>query len=189
MRAQPEPKRNFGAWIKENGAVLLVALIGVGAAFLGAYYGATSQADLWRKEKAYQFQIDVLNKRIEIIRAIVKADSSAQRVSILMSAIKKYSSVVDALAEQCKAGTCPQLPKEPFDLIAANKEISDLQADRIVNLQLAAIYFCEKTRSALINGQKETRNWWEVDEATMNSIVAPMINELTCGMDFEGFIK
>jgi hypothetical protein len=163
----------------------LVALIGVAGAFLGAYYGASSQADLWRKEKAYQFQVDLLNKRVEIVRSIVKAGSSAQRVVMLLAVMHKYSEVVDELAEQCKAGNCAEPPKAPFDLMAANKEISDLQVDRTVNLQLAAIYFCDKTRLALTKGMKDTRNWWEVDEATQLSIVGPMIEELTCNMNFD----
>jgi hypothetical protein len=54
---------------------------------------------------------------------------------------------------------------------------------------LAAVYFCDKTRSAIHELQEEKKNWWEADEKKRDGIVVAMASELGCGMDLKGLFK
>jgi hypothetical protein len=187
----------LAAWIRENLAGLVIALISLTGAYLGASYGSTTQLDIWRREKSYQTQMDVLNKRVELVRSIARSNVVAQRVSILMTGINAYSSALEAQLEQCKRPNpdaqtiayCAHELKGPIDIVAANKEISDVQGDYFASLQLAAVYFCDKTRSAIHELQEEKKNWWEADEKKRDGIVVAMASELGCGMDLKGLFK
>jgi hypothetical protein len=187
---------SLGHWIKENGSGLLIAIIGVVGAFLGAFYGSTAQLDLWRRDKLYQFEMDVLNKRIDLIRSITRSSAAAQRVSILMQGINQEALLLETKLTQCKSPNldaqmlayCAQEVKQIIDLNAANKEISDLQSDYFASVQLARIYFCDKTRSAVTDMQKEQKNWWD-DTSGRENIIAAMTSELVCSTHFDAILK
>jgi hypothetical protein len=183
--------------IRTNGAGFAIALIGIGGSFLGAYYGSSSQFDLWRREKLFQYELDILNKRIDLIRSITKSNVAAQRVSLLMAGINQEASLLAAKIEQCKTPNldaqtltyCSQDVKQAIDLNTANKEISDLQSDYFANLQLAGIYFCAKTRSTLVDLQKDHKDWWEIDASKRDNVVVVMGSELFCNISFENILK
>jgi hypothetical protein len=187
----------LGRGIQKNGAGLAIAVIGVVGSFFGAFYGSVSQADLWRRDKIFQYEMDVLNKRIDLVRNVTRSNVAAQRVSLLMLGIHQDGLLLAAKLEQCNATNldaqtaayCGQEVKQVFDLNAANKEIAELQSDYFANLQLASIYFCEKTKSVVADLGKDHQNWWEIDASKRDNVVVVMGRELSCNLNFENLLK
>jgi hypothetical protein len=184
-------------WVRSNLVSLIIALTGLAGAYLGASYGSSTQLDLWRREKVYQTQTDILNRRVDLLRSISRTNVAAQRVSILMATIHSYGSILEAQLEQCKKpdlsaqaiAQCAQEIKAPFDVMMANKEISDLQADYFANLQIAAVYFCEKTRLAISELQQQQKNWWDADANKRENVATAMASELACRLDPIGLLN
>jgi hypothetical protein len=181
-------KSMTGNWLRQNIAGLLIAIIGVGGAFLGAYYGSNTQSELWRKDKIYQYSVDMLNRRIEIIKAIVRSNVQAQRVDLLMSLVKTdnitvLSKLILCAGEGANNPSCARDTKSIVDVNSAHKEIADLQAEYFANLQLSALYFCDTTRAAIVDINKEReKNWWELDRNLREKLVTAMASELMCNL-------
>lgn len=182
-----------GSFLRENSAAMLAALLGVAAAFIGAYVGARSTEDVWRKDKIYQFNKDLVNKRIDIIQEITRSHVDAQRVSMIKTFVKIDEAAIINQFNTCKGAAKINKCKVPYkpsvDTNSAVKEIADMQAKYFSSTLLAQLYFCDKTRLVLSDMQKKHINWWEFDEKDQENLVNTMISEIQCGMDFQAVFK
>jgi hypothetical protein len=191
--AQVLSMSTFRKWFKENLAGLLVAILGVGGAFLGAYYGSDTQLRLWQKEKQYTSYRETIDKRVKIVETIVKSHVQAQRVSAIVSVVKTNADFLSYRLQKCandqSDAICSKEIKPLFDSVEGLKQVAELQAEYFANLVLAGLYFCEKTRNAISEMEKTKQNWWDIDEATRDDLVRSMASEVTCGVDFKTVLQ
>jgi hypothetical protein len=186
-------------WLRAHSATLLVAIIGLCGAYYGAYNGAATQTDLWRREKLYQNQYDILNKRIEIAGGFVRAQANADRMSMIMKLIDIQQQTLLLRMTYCDGpqkmkefeSVCAQELKGIVDTYSVSKEIADLQAQFFINAQLAVIYFCDKTREVMLELQNQTKTkpWWELDRSMRQKVVEALMTEMRCNLGFDSILK
>lgn len=171
-------------WIKDNAGSLLVAIIGFIGAVFGAYYGASSADNLWRREKAFQYENEIVDRRINIIKSIVRSHVAAQRVSSLKEIMVAEKIIENQLDDCKKIDYCVNSYSKSLHVNSAIKELADMQAEYFSNIVLSSIYFCDETRHVISKMQEQKKNWWEFSRQEQDYLVNSMLREVGCGINF-----
>jgi hypothetical protein len=179
-------------WFKKNASAIITVLISGGlgllGAYIGAYFGAATQTELWQQEKVHVGSTEIMNKRVEIYRNIAIAEAERRRMFALGDAFNVMDKELADREKACAESNpteqtrqlCEKLKNPEFlnFIISANKDMAEITGRFVLNAQLAGLYFCDKTREELKSW--DGGNWWERQPADFLRFRHIMIGEFWC---------
>lgn len=169
---------------EESRIALVVAAITLATSLAGTVLGGKFNQWQWERQNAVDQKRAVVEQRVKLIERTSVIINSAPRAQALQARLGLAANLAQfklACADPPKKGVpVPEHCKRDLDMDstqATQQEQVKLMVEFSSTLQLAALYFGPKTRSAIAAIPPRT-GWWEVDEKILREILQSMIDEL-----------
>jgi len=152
---------------------LIIGFIGVFGTIAGVYttYTLTSQES--KKARAIEYEMTIVNQRIEIINQAARIYGKEPGISDLWLIYLQETS--DNIAN---GNIATQHSTE------LSEKLADYNSEYESVVWMAALYFGPKTREALAELGKETGPWWTKNPDTVDEFMVAMVEEINLGIEF-----
>ncbi len=167
---------------EESKIALIVAVVSLVTTIAGTMLGSYFTRSQWEAQSSLEQRRAIIDQRIHLIERLSVLMNSTQRPAILQKLFDAEASIAqahlacitDELAKKPVPKFCDE-KQDPLAVLPAHQEMVKLNADYASTLQLAAIYFGQKTRQAISDLPKNVQ-WWEQKP---NAVLMAMQDELT----------
>jgi hypothetical protein len=174
---------------EESRIALIVASITLATSLAGTVLGGKFNQWQWERQSAVDQKRAIFEQRVKLIERTSVIINSAPRAQALQARLELDANLAQlklACADPSKKGVqVPDHCKRELNMDstqATQQEQVKLMAEFSSTLQLAALYFGPKTRSAIAVIPPKTQ-WWKVDDSILREILRSMADEL---VTFEG---
>lgn len=167
---------------EESKIALIVAVVSLVTTIAGTMLGSYFTRSQWEAQSTLEQRRTILDQRVRLIERLSVLMNSTQRPAILKKLFEAEASIAqahvacvkDELAKKPVPKFCDE-KQDPLALLPAQQEMVKLNADYASTLQLATIYFGQKTRQAILDLPQNVQ-WWEQKP---NAVLKAMQDELT----------
>lgn len=171
----------------EKYTLIFTAILGFLGAFIGSIVSpvltANYEENIWLRQSVMVQKSKIFEKRVGIIERASKVLNSKSKAKDYRETLKFYakqaeesSTCFKQVEEYSNFSNCSDIFKIK-DASETLQAMSDLDSEYAATIQLAAIYFGEKTK-AVCDSLASNPKWWLEDEKLTRRLLAAMNEEL-----------
>lgn len=160
----------------------VIALTSGALALVGVVLGTVLSAYFTQRQFDQQLKVSsrekLITKRIEIIEQCVRARSGITRAKMIMDFVELDGKAIEFSMQTRNPEILGSSRKTTYDSYEYQKEFAELRTNYVTCIQMAAVFFGPKTKSAALNMNKIEKWYADVNSRELVAFTEAMLSEV-----------